>query len=137
MAHELLSLNSVPHGVRPMRGPGFYTIFLKDFLANPGGEESLRVNVDLKVRHPGPGFADDIASVMSYEGVVDGIRRLTRHPHAAGLENLARQIGDICLEDPRVEGAKVRVERLGADTDAAALGIFIEVERNGSQPTER
>lgn len=137
MAHELLSLGSVPHGVRPIRGPASYTIFLKDFVARAGQADALNVNVELKVHHPGPAFADEIASVMSYEGVVDGIRRLTRDPLTIGLDELAREIGDVCLEDERVEKAKVRVEKSGAASDAAALGVFLEVTRNGDQPTGR
>lgn len=141
MAHELLTLGTVPRGARPVRGPAFYTIFLRDFVAASPADEAgaLRVNVELKVRHPGPGFADDIASVMSYEDVVSGIRRLTqdRLTHEGpvdGLETLASGIGDLCLVDPRVEGAQVRVERLANGAEPEALGITMEFARNGLRP---
>src|SRR6187549_145149 len=46
--------------------------------------------------------------------------------YAALVERVAERVAALCLEDPRVRSARVRVEKLEAVADAAAVGVEIE-----------
>jgi len=92
-----------------------YTIFLRDFSAPVvlRGEESQRpahFNVRLTVTHPGPDFPDDIAAVMSYEPIVQDLRRLCADERLPGVEELAERAASLCLKQPRVCSVRVDVE---------------------------
>lgn len=124
--------DSVPAGVTT------YRILLRDLVvrASIGVHEHehrrpqpVRINVELTVRHPGPGFRDEIAAVLSYEGLVDGIRRVAQVGHIKLIETLADRIADLCLADDRVFGAEVRVEKLEVFPDAASVGVVISRAR--------
>ena len=87
--------------------------------------QPVRISVDLTVRHPGAGFRDEIAAVLSYEGLVDGIRQVAQSGHIKLIETLAERIASLCLIDGRVLGAEVRVEKLEVFPDAAAVGVVM------------
>ena len=87
--------------------------------------QPVRITVDLTVRHPGPGFRDEIAAVLSYEGLVDGIRRVAQTGHIKLIETLAERIADLCLADDRVLGAEIRVEKLEVFPDAVSVGVVM------------
>jgi dihydroneopterin aldolase len=112
-----------------------YTIFLRDFTApvairGAAERRPARFNVRLTVAHPGPGFPDDIAAVMSYEDIVEDLRRLCAGPAVPGPEHLAEQAAALCLERAKVRKVRVEVE-LGAGngTGDAAAGVTITRER--------
>ena len=98
--------------------PAVYRIFLRDLVIRLSigvhehehrRPQQVRINVELTVRHPGPGFRDEISAVLSYEELVEGIRR----------------IADLALVDDRVLAAEVRVEKLEVFPDAASVGVAI------------
>ncbi len=114
--------------------PAVYRIFLRDLVVRLSigvhehehrRPQQVRINVELTVRHPGPGFPDEIAAVLSYEGLVEGIRGVARDGHIKLIETLAERIGELCLEDPRVSTAEVRVEKLEVFPDAASVGVIM------------
>ncbi|CCG40225.1 dihydroneopterin aldolase [Magnetospirillum molischianum] len=89
--------------------------------------QRVRINVDMSVLEQAAGPAnDDIANVLSYEDVIEGIRRLLAEGHINLVETLAEKIASLCLEDERVEMARVRVEKPDVYAEAASVGIEIE-----------
>lgn len=54
---------------------------------------------------------DDINDTMSYEGIVDEIRSLSKK-HFNLVEILAEHLAQFTLSDPRVDAVQVRVEKL-------------------------
>ena len=44
------------------------------------------------------------------------------------VETLAERLAGICLQDPRVRSARVRVEKLDVFADAVSVGVEIERE---------
>lgn len=115
-----------------------YRIFLRDLevLLSIGVHEHehtrpqrVRVNVDLTVRHPGPAFPDEIAAVLSYEGIVEAIRRMAGGGHVKLIETLADRIADLCLADERVLAVDVRAEKLEVFADAASVGVVMSKRR--------
>jgi len=89
--------------------------------------QRVRFNVDLRVRWP-PTLEDDLASVINYKDITAGIRRIIDAGHISLVETLAERIADMCLADPRVVDARIRVEKL--EVEPAADGIGVEIERH-------
>jgi len=77
-----------PH--RPNTVPGSdLTIVVGDFRARDLAGEMITVDVRLVVPHPGEGFADDIAAVVSYEDAVRMLRELDREGFPQNAETVA------------------------------------------------
>lgn len=106
-----------------------YTIFLRDFTAPVmlRGEDKQRpahFNVTLTVSHPGPGFQDDIAAVMSYEPIVQDLRRLCAEQTPSGAEELAEHAAHLCLKQPEVRSVQVEV-RLPEQASGTIAGFTV------------
>lgn len=130
-------------GIQPLRpppaiGPGpdrLRRVFVRDLVADcllgvhsheKGTRQRVRVNLDLAVRDDGPPAGDSIHDVVCYEEMADGVRAILAGPHVSLVETLAETIAAMCLGDPRVVSARVRVEKLDVFKDAAAAGVEIE-----------
>lgn len=110
-----------------------YTILLTGFRAPvtlPGGREATaRFDLELAVLHPGRGFPDDIAAVMSYEDIVQALRALCADETAADAGRLAEKAADLSIGLPKVMRTRVSVELSGATEDGPACGATITRER--------
>ena len=87
--------------------------------------QRVRLNLDLGVVDSGQAPAE-LAAVVDYEALTGRVRRLIEQGHVALVEQLAERLARLCLEDPRVRTVRVRVEKLDAIADCAAVGIEIE-----------
>lgn len=123
--------DSAPQTVRHM--------FVRDLVVNcligvyrheRDGKQRVRINLDLDVLESGPRGSDRLSDVVSYEGLVLGIRALADAGHVNLVETMAERIADLCLEDPRIKRARVRVEKLDVFADTDSVGVEIE-RRNG------
>lgn len=101
-----------------------------------GAPQRVRVNVDLGVEDLGasglslPAVGRDrLARVVDYEVVANAVREILSTGHVLLVETLAERIAEACLTDPRVELARIRVEKLDVFTDAASAGVEIERHR--------
>ena len=90
--------------------------------------QRVRINLRVEVTDDERPIDDSIANVVSYETIVDGIRAMVAGEHINLVETLADRILDLCLANPRVLGARVRVEKLDLYPDA--VGVGVEVERS-------
>ncbi len=88
--------------------------------------QRVRINVDMSVLEQAGPLCDDIANVVSYEDVIDGIKAMLAKGHINLVETLAENIAELCLADERVEIARIRVEKLDVYAEAASVGIEIE-----------
>ncbi|CUW40421.1 Dihydroneopterin aldolase [Magnetospirillum sp. XM-1] len=88
--------------------------------------QRVRINVDMSVLEQAGPLSDDIANVVSYEDVIDGIKAMLAEGHINLVETLAEKIAELCLADDRVETARIRVEKLDVYAEAASVGIEIE-----------
>jgi FolB domain-containing protein len=91
-------------------------------------EQDILVNIELTADLRRAGLTDDLADSVNYRTVskkiiahVEGSQRFT-------LEALAADIASICLAEPGVVRAKVRVEKPGALRFARSVGVEIERE---------
>src|SRR3546814_20213678 len=99
-----------------------------------GKDQRVRLNSELAVAEPPRPDADDYTAVVCYERIVDGVRKLAAQGHVKLVETLAHQIAALCLADPRVEVAIVRVEKLDVFADPASVGIAITRTRAAITP---
>lgn len=90
------------------------------------GAQRVRINLDLAVHEVAPPLGDNIKNVVCYEEVSDGVRALIDRGHTNLVETLAEDIATMCLADPRIRSARVRVEKLNIFEDAASVGVEIE-----------
>jgi len=72
---------------------------------------------------------DEIDRVVDYAVVADRVRALVAAGHVRLVETLAERLAEICLEDPRVAAARIRVEKLDVFADAASVGVEVERRR--------
>lgn len=128
MVDDSVQRRSAPGGAAPT-----YTIFLRDFSAPVllRGEEAQRpahFDVRLVVTHPGPDFPDDIAAVMSYEPIVQDLRRLCADERLPGVEELAERAASLCLKQPKVCSVRVEVQ-LPDQTSGSVAGVTVSREQ--------
>lgn len=111
-----------------------YTILLRDFtatvsLAGRPDRTTARINLELKVSHPGRGFPDDIAAVMSYEDIVEDLRRLCAEDAVPGPDYLADRAAALCLAHAKVRRVRVDVELSSPLPDVTGSGVSITREQ--------
>ena len=118
--------------------PGILRVFVRDLVLpcrigvyrhEKQGPQRVRINLDLLVKEPSEDLHDEVARVVSYETVTDGIRAMCAGPHINLVETLAERIADLCLDDARVRSVTVRVEKLDIFQDAESAGVEIARDR--------
>jgi len=93
--------------------------------------QRVRINLDLTIADTGP-LDDDLDNVVCYSQLVTGIRRVVGAGHINLVETLTERLAQMCLEDERVEVARVRVEKLEVFPEAESVGYEIERRRGGA-----
>jgi dihydroneopterin aldolase len=100
--------------------------------------QRIRVNIDLAVdddsaqplSRAAPRLKeigrDELSRVVDYEAVAEKVRRLVAAGHVSLLETLAERLAAAILADPRVQLARIRVEKLDIFADTASVGVEIE-----------
>ena len=89
-----------------------------------GKPQPVRINVWLTCKTSAEG--DKLDSVVDYEEVAHNIRAIVSAGHINLAESLAERIANSCLEDKRVEKARIRVEKLHALAGTESAGVEIE-----------
>ena len=89
-----------------------------------GKPQPIRINVWLTCKVSSEG--DKLDNVVDYEAVADNIRAIVAAGHINLAESLAERIAASCLEDKRVETARIRVEKLHALPGTESAGVEIE-----------
>ncbi len=98
--------------------------------------QRVRINLDLAViddaardlSRPAVG-RDELSRVVDYGVIAARVRQVVASGHISLVETLAERLAEACLEDPRVESARVRVEKLDVLPDAFSAGVEIERRR--------
>ena len=72
--------------------------------------------------------SDDIADCVDYSATAKQIRAHAESAARMTVEALANDIARVCLENPKVRKAIVRVDKPGAVPDAASVGVEVERE---------
>jgi dihydroneopterin aldolase len=94
--------------------------------------QRIRLSVELVVEDDaapvgiGP---DDFRRVVDYARLVEVARHTVGAGHVLLVETLAERVAIAALEDPRVERARVTVEKPEAFPDVASVGVVVERRR--------
>ncbi len=113
-------------------------VFIRDFVleahigifrSEEGRTQPIRINLDLTVTDEGAPQGDRLEDVVDYHHVSLKIRAIVAEGHVKLVETLAERIAAACLEDPRVQVARVKIEKLAALDDAVSVGVEIERAR--------
>ncbi|HVO17565.1 MAG TPA: dihydroneopterin aldolase [Alphaproteobacteria bacterium] len=88
--------------------------------------QRVRINVNLAVLESDAPIDDQLANVVSYEKIIEGVRRVAQTGHINLVETLAERVAALSLSDPRVRSVRVRVEKLDVFPDAGSVGVEIE-----------
>jgi dihydroneopterin aldolase len=133
-AEDNAALN-MPH--RPEADPpATDRIFVRDFIlpvrigayaAEHAAPQRVRFDVDAWVTRPARP-PREMADIVSYDLITDGIRLLVAAGHFQLVETLAERIADAVLAHPRLLRTRVRITKL--DTGSGALGVEIERRRD-------
>jgi len=87
--------------------------------------QDVLINVELLADTRPAGASDDIEDAVNYRTIAKRIIALVEGSQFFLVEKMAAEIAAICLADPRVEAATVRVEKPGALRFARSVGVEI------------
>jgi 7,8-dihydroneopterin aldolase/epimerase/oxygenase len=88
----------------------------------------LRIGVEIDMKGESP-ERDEIAAVLNYETIVEGIKRIASGGHINLVETFADRVAKLCLADRRVAGVRVSVEKLDVYPEMESVGVVIERRR--------
>lgn len=88
--------------------------------------QPVRINLDLTVQEGNEPVGDQLANVVDYGKIVDGIRAIIDEGHVKLVETLAERVAAFALCDERVLVARVRIEKLKVIPEARSVGVEIE-----------
>ncbi len=110
-------------------------VFIRDFMVEvligvhdheKEQKQRVRVNLDLAVDEGEHPIIDDIRNVVNYETMALAIVSIAEEGHVNLVETFAERIAAMCLEDERVDSARVRIEKLDILENAESVGVEIE-----------
>jgi len=93
-------------------------------------KQDILINVEMEADCRPAGESDDFRDAVDYRAVTKEIIALVEGSAFFLVEKLAEEIAKICLQDPRVAAARVRVEKPGAVRFSRSVGVEV-VRRQG------
>jgi dihydroneopterin aldolase len=100
------------------------------------GTQRVRINLEL-ICTEHPAIKDDVNNVVNYAELVAQVRAIVDAGHINLVETLADRIAQACLDDRRVQTAKVRIEKLDVFPEADSVGVEIERQRDSGPRNPR
>ena len=92
-------------------------------------QQDILINVEMEADCQAAGLSDDFRDAVDYRAVTKKIIALVEDSAFFLVEKLAEEIARICLEDPRVMLARVKVEKPGAVRFSRSVGVQVERRR--------
>lgn len=96
-------------------------------------KQKILINILLNSPYERESVNDKIENVVSYEHIVNRIKKLVNSGHIGLLETLAEKVAEICLRDKRVLDARVSIEKLEVFAETKSVGIEIFRKQNFSK----
>jgi FolB domain-containing protein len=93
--------------------------------------QEVRIDLTLWTDTRAAAASDDLADTVDYAALAERVAERTRGLRALLIERLAGELALLCLEDPRVERARVAVRKPSALTAAGWVGVTVERARGG------
>ena len=92
-------------------------------------KQDILINIVMEADCRPAGLSDEFKDAVDYRAVTKKVLVLVENSSFFLVEKLAEEIAEICLEDERVEMARVRVEKPGAVRFARSVGVEVERRR--------
>jgi FolB domain-containing protein len=89
-------------------------------------KQDVLVNIELLADCGPAGRSDDFKDAVDYRALTKSVIALIETSGFFLVEKMAEEIANLCLENPRVEVARVRVEKPGALRFARSVGVEVE-----------
>jgi FolB domain-containing protein len=86
----------------------------------------ILANITLFTDIRAAGKSDDLSDCVNYESIAGKVRQLAAASSRFTVEALASDIAEVCLEEPGVEGVRIRLDKPGAVEQAQSVGVEIE-----------
>ena len=93
--------------------------------------QRVRVSVEIDVATSRSPNLDSIGAVLSYDDIVEAVKKIISAGHINLVETLASRIAENCLVDERVAKVKVLVEKLDVLSGSATVGTEVECVAEG------
>ena len=88
-------------------------------------KQDILINIVMEADCLPAGLSDDFKDAVDYRAVTKRILALVENSAFFLVEKLAHEIATICLEDKRVQLARVRVEKPGAVRFSQSVGVEV------------
>jgi len=95
--------------------------------------QEIRINITLFGDLSKAGKSDDIRDSINYRSVAKKVLAHAETAQRFTVEALAADLIRLCLEEPLVQKARVRVEKPGAVRFSGSAGVEIEREKEAPQ----
>jgi len=123
----------------PLASNAVRRVFVRDLVVDAelgvldsekGRTQRVRLNLDVVTDATRP-HNDEIANVLCYAELADGMRRILASRHINLVETIADEIAAFTLGYPQALAVTVRVEKLEAVAGTEAVGVEITRTRLG------
>jgi len=91
--------------------------------------QDVIINAVMEVDARAPGISDAIDDSVNYRTVAKRLIQVAEHSRYFLVEKLAHELAMVCLEDPRVQGVSIQVEKPNALRFAQSVGIEVHREQ--------
>ena len=88
-------------------------------------KQKIRVNIEIEAHDDFSDIDDNIDKVVSYEYIVNDIKKLLKIGHTGLLETLGVKISGLCFKDSRVLNAKINLQKMEVFKETKSVGIEI------------
>jgi len=92
-------------------------------------KQDILINIEMEADCRPAGRSDDFQDAVDYRAVAKTVISLVESSEFYLVEAMAEAIAGICLENPEVTLARVRVEKPGAVRFSQSVGIEVERRR--------
>lgn len=92
-------------------------------------KQDILINIEMEADCQPAGLSDDFRDAVDYRAVAKQVIALVEESEFYLVEKMAEEIAGICMQDSRVEVARVRVEKPGAVRFSQSVGVEVERRR--------
>ena len=92
-------------------------------------KQDILINIEMEADCRPAGLSDDFREAVDYRAVTKSVITLVEGSEFFLVEKMAEEVAGICLENPNVTRARVRVEKPGAVRFSRSVGVEVERSR--------
>ena len=111
-----------------------YKVFIKDLViktyigiypSEKINKQRVRFNISILAKDNIKNVKNDISQFVSYEDIINKIKKILSYGHIPLLETLADKIAVECLKNKKILLIEITIEKLDIFKDAESVGIKI------------